>query len=119
MGCRSAANARAPRIQGTARPRRFEEYSNLLCDPKFIRTNWRALFLADWGLDATYPGKKKLAKFLCDYQLRLSSPYNFFYVGACISATSARVLTRFGYADEVRARRLYDWLLEDPREYGG
>ncbi len=29
------------------------------------------------------------------------------------------MLTRFGYADDLRVRKLYDWLLEDQRDDGG
>jgi hypothetical protein len=87
--------------------------------PKYLSSNWRALVLSDLGLDSTTPGVKKLADRIFEYKLRLGSPFNFFYEEACVSANTARMMTRFGYADDPRVRKLYDWLLEDQREDGG
>jgi hypothetical protein len=100
-------------------PKNVHEYVNFLYYPKFLSTNWRALVLSDLGLDATNARIKKLADVIFDYKLRRGSPFNFFYEEACISANTARILTRFGYADDIRVRKLYDWLLEDQREDGG
>ena len=100
-------------------PKNVEEWVNFLYFPTYLATNWRALVLSDFGLDATNPAIKKIAELIFDYKLRFSSPFNFFYEEACISANTARMLTRFGYADDRRVRKLYDWLLEDQREDGG
>jgi hypothetical protein len=100
-------------------PKNVSEWVNFLYFPYYTATNWRALVLSELGLDATNPQIKKLADLLFHYKLRLSSPFNFFYEEMCISANTARMLTRFGYADDVRVRKLYDWLLEDQREDGG
>lgn len=100
-------------------PKNVKEYVDFLYFPKFLGTNWRALVLSDLGLDATNPGIRKVAELIFQYKLRLSSPYNFFYEEACISGNTARMMTRFGYAEDLRVRKLYDWLLEDQREDGG
>jgi hypothetical protein len=100
-------------------PRNVGEWVEFLYNPPFLSTNWRALVLSDFGLDATNPRVKKLANLIFDYKLRRGSPFNFFYEEACISANTARMMARFGYADDVRVRKLYDWLLEDQREDGG
>ena len=100
-------------------PKGVREWINFLYYPTYTATNWRALVLADLGLDASNPRIKKLAELIFEYKLRLSSPFNFFYEEMCISANTARMLTRFGYADDHRVRKLYDWLLEDQRENGG
>lgn len=100
-------------------PRSVGEWVEFLYNPPFLSTNWRALVLSDFGLDRADPRIKKVADLIFDYKLRLSSPFNFFYEEACIAANTARMLTRFGYADDVRVRKLYDWLLEDQREDGG
>ncbi|MGP8078824.1 MAG: hypothetical protein ACLQD8_00395 [Thermoplasmata archaeon] len=100
-------------------PKNVEEWVNFLYFPTFLATNWRALVLSDLGLDATNPRIKKVADLIFEYKLRRSSPFNFFYEEACISANTARMLTRFGYADDLRVRKLYDWLLEDQRKDGG
>jgi hypothetical protein len=100
-------------------PKNVGEWVNFLYFPTFLATNWRALVLSDFGLDATNPQIKKIADLIFEYKLRRGSPFNFFYEEACISANTARMLTRFGYADDLRVRKLYDWLLEDQREDGG
>jgi hypothetical protein len=100
-------------------PKNVREWVDFLYFPKFLGTNWRALVLSDFGLDATNPQIKKIADLIFEYKLRLSSPFNFFYEEMCISANTARMMTRFGYADDGRVRKLYDWLLEDQRKDGG
>lgn len=100
-------------------PRNVKEWIDFLYFPVFGATNWRALVLSDLGLDSTNPRIKKIADLLFEFKLRLSSPFNFFHEEMCISANTARMLTRFGYADDPRVRRLYDWLIEDQRKDGG
>ncbi len=100
-------------------PKNVGEWVNFLYFPTFLATNWRALVLSDLGPDATNPQIKKIADLIFEFKLRRGSPFNFFYEEACISANTARMMTRFGYADDVRVRKLYDWLLEDQREDGG
>ncbi|HTP54916.1 MAG TPA: hypothetical protein VML94_08190 [Thermoplasmata archaeon] len=100
-------------------PKNLKEWIDFLYFPTFLATNWRALVLADLGLDASTPGIKKVAELLFEFKLRRGSPFNFYYEEACISANTARMLTQFGYADDVRVRKLYDWILEDQRADGG
>ena len=100
-------------------PKNVGEWVDFLYHPPFLSTNWRALVLSDFGLDATNPRIKNIADLLFKYKLRFSSPFNFFYEEACISANTARMMSRFGYADDKRVRKLYEWLLEDQREDGG
>ncbi len=100
-------------------PKNVQEWVNFLYFPTFLATNWRALVLSDFGLDATNPRIKKVADLIFEYKLKRGSPFNFFYEEACISANTARMMTAFGYADDVRVRKLYDWMLEDQREDGG
>ena len=87
--------------------------------PKFVATNWRALVLADLGLTSKDKRIKKIADLFFNYKLRLSSPFNFFTEEACIVGNTARMLTRFGYYDDYRVKKLYDRLLEDQKQDGG
>lgn len=100
-------------------PRNASEWMDFLYYPKYGSTNWRALVLADIGLDSTDPRIRKLANVVFDYKLRLGSPYNYFYEEVCVVGNTARMMTRFGYGDDRRVRKLYDWLVEDQREDGG
>lgn len=100
-------------------PRRLKEWIDFLYYPKYCSTNWRALVLSDFGLNASTPGIRKVAEILFEFKLRLGSPFNFYYEEACVAGNTARMLTRFGYADDFRVRKLYDWLIEDQRKDGG
>ena len=100
-------------------PRNVSEWVDFLYFPPFLSTNWRALVLSDLGLDSSDPRIRKLADRIFEYKLRFSSPFNFFHEETCITANTARMLTRFGYAEDRRVRKLFDWLLEDQREDGG
>jgi hypothetical protein len=100
-------------------PKNVAEYVDFLYFPPYLSTNWRALVLAEFGLDSSHPKIRKIAERMFEYKLRTSSPFNFYYEEVCISANCARMLTRFGYGDDPRVRRLYNWLLEDQREDGG
>jgi hypothetical protein len=100
-------------------PRNLTEWMDFLYNPVFGATNWRALVLSDFGLDSTNPRIKKIAELLFRYKLRLSSPFNFYYEEMCISANTARLLTRFGYVEDPRVQKLYNWLIEDQRKDGG
>jgi hypothetical protein len=100
-------------------PRNLEGWIDFLYYPKYLSTNWRALVLADLGLDSSDPRVKRIADLFFEYKLRLGSPFNFYHEEACIVGNTARMMTRFGYADDPRVRRLYDWLLEDQRDDGG
>jgi hypothetical protein len=100
-------------------PRNVAEYVDFLYNPPYVATNWRALVLAELGLDSTDPRIRKIADLLFQFKLSLGSPFNFFNEEICISANTARMMTCFGYGDDRRVRKLYDWLIEDQREDGG
>lgn len=101
------------------RPQTIPEWMEFLFDPPYLATNWRALVLADLGLDSSDPRIKKIAELIFRYKLSLSSPVNFFYEEVCRAGNTARMLTRFGYGEDYRVQKLYDWLVEDQREDGG
>jgi len=100
-------------------PRNVKEWIDFLYYPKYQSTNWRALVLSDFGLDPTSPQIKKVAQILFEYKLRLGSPFNFFYEEMCVVGNTARMMTRFGYAEDSRTRKLFDWMMEDQRKDGG
>jgi hypothetical protein len=94
-------------------------WMEFLYRPKFIATNWRALVLADLGLTAEDKRIKRTADLFFKYKLMMGSPFNFFTEEACIVGNTARMMTRFGYFDDYRIKKLYDRLLEDQKEDGG
>jgi hypothetical protein len=87
--------------------------------PKYVSTNWRAIVLSDLGLTSKERRIRKIADLFFKYKLQLGSMVNFFNDEVCIVGNTARMLTRFGYADDFRVRKLYDRLIEDQKEDGG
>ena len=100
-------------------PKNIPEWVDFLYSPPFLSTNWRALVLADLGLDSADPRVKRIAELMFQYKLALSSPLNLFNEEVCRSGNAARMMTRFGYGEDRRVLKLYDWLIEDQREDGG
>ncbi len=100
-------------------PKTIRTWARFLQFPLFRSTMWPALVLADLGLTASEPRVRKTAEQIFDYKLRLSSPFNFFTEEVCAVGNVARMLTRFGYGDDRRVRKLFDWMLEDQRANGG
>lgn len=100
-------------------PTNVQTYVDFLYYPKYVSSNWKALVVSDLGLTSNNPRIRKLAERFFEYKLRLGSPFNFFHEEVCASGNTARILTRFGYVEDPRVRRLFDWFVEDQREDGG
>ncbi len=100
-------------------PRTVREWVRFLRFPTFSSSIWKGMVLSDLGLTATDPRIRKFAGLVFEYKLHLSSELNFFTEEVCIVGNVARMLTRFGYRDDRRVRKLYDWMIEDQREDGG
>ncbi len=100
-------------------PRTVREWVRFLRFPTFQTSIWKGMVLADLGLTAADPRIRRFADLVFEYKLHLSSELNFFTEEVCIVGNVARMLTRFGYRDDRRVRKLYDWMIEDQREDGG
>jgi hypothetical protein len=106
-------------ILGLQKPSGNWESRRSLYRPKYTATNWRALVLSDLGLKADDPRIRKMVKLFFDEWLVLPSMRNIFNDEVCIVGNTARMLTRFGYEDDHRVRKLFDRLIEDQKEDGG
>ena len=100
-------------------PTNVGEWMNFLRVPEYVATTWRALVLSDLGLTSRDPRIRKIADRFFEYKIQLGSMINIFTEEVCAVGNAARLLTRFGYGDDHRVRKLYDWILEDQREDGG
>ena len=89
-------------------PRSVRAWVLFLCFPKFRATFWQAVLLSDLGLDATNPPIKEFADLRSEYRLRTGPPLHVFREEASVAGNAARKMTRFGYADDRRVRKLYD-----------
>src|SRR3989442_1527012 len=100
-------------------PRTVREWVNFLRFPLYNSSIWKGIVLSDLGLTATDPRVRRLADRIFQYKLHLSSEVNLFTEEICIVGNAARMLTRFGYTDDRRVRKLYDWMIEDQRRPDG
>src|SRR5438034_3154836 len=100
-------------------PTNVREWMKFLRVPEYVATTWRALVLSDLGLTSRDPRIRKIADRFFEYKLQLGTMINIFTEEVCAVGNAARLLTRFGYGDDYRVKKLYDWLLEDQREDGG
>ncbi len=100
-------------------PRTVREYVHFLRFPQYGSSVWKGLVLSDLGLTSADPRIRRFSDRVFDYMLPLSSLVNIYTEEVCIVGNVARMLTRFGYGDDRRVRKLYDWMIEDQREDGG
>ncbi len=100
-------------------PTDFRSWARFLQFPQFGSTMWPALVLADLGLTSRDPRIRRTAELFFDYKLRLSSPFNFFTEEVCAVGNLARMLVRFGYREDRRVQKLFEWMIEDQRANGG
>ena len=101
------------------KPGGYWESRKSIYRPKYTATNWRALVLSDLGFTAKNPRIRKMANIFFKDWLTLPSMTNVFNDEVCVVGNTARMLTRFGYGDDYRVRKLFDRLIEDQKEDGG
>jgi hypothetical protein len=90
-----------------------------LYQPKYTATNWMCLILSDLGLTVQDKRVRNAADLFFKQWLALPSAENIFNDEVCIVGNTARMLTRFGFVDDFRVRKLFDRLVEDQKEDGG
>lgn len=89
-----------------------------LYGPKYIATNWMSLILSDLGLTRENAKVRKTAElFFSEWMPPVGE--NIFKDEVCIVGNTARMLTRFGYADDARVGKLFRRLVEDQKDDGG
>jgi len=96
----------------------YWESPKSLYNPKYTATNWRAIVLSDLGLTSE-DSRIGLTSNLFFEDWLDEKKENIFKEEICIVGNTARMLTRFGYEDDARVRRLFDRVMEDQKEDGG
>jgi squalene cyclase len=93
-----------------------------LSRPKYTATYWMLLILSDLGVTNEDPRITKA----CELWLKRFAKKDggFGYDTArvsemCITASTARALVKFGYADHPRVKTALHWLVNDQKENGG
>jgi hypothetical protein len=101
------------------REKGYWESEESLYRPKYTATNWRVIVLSDLGLTSKNKQVKRTAELFFKKWLALPSGDNIFNEEVCIVGNTARMLTRFGYEDDFRVKKLFDRLVEDQKDDGG
>ena len=100
------------------KPGGYWESKENLYRPKYTATNWMAIILSEMDMARDNPRIAKTAE-LVFRQWMDPEKENIFEDEVCIVGNTARYLTRFGYYDDPRVRKLFDRLLDDQKEDGG
>lgn len=87
--------------------------------PNYTATNKMALILSDLGLTKENKRVRRAADLFFKQWLAIRSTTNIFNDEVCVVGNTARMLTRFGFEDDPRVRKLFDRLVEDQKEDGG
>ena len=87
--------------------------------PKYTASNWRMIVLSDFALD--HRDDPRLEKACEQFFHKWLGDEDAFEADGevCSSGNLARMLTRFGYADDARVKRIFKWLVNDQKEDGG
>jgi len=109
----------AAKILGKQKTGGYWERKDSIYQPKYTATNWQAIVLSDLGLTKDNSKIRKAAKLFFDRWLAVESEANIFKDEVCVVGNTARMLTRFGYEDDSRVRKLFARLVEDQKEDGG
>jgi hypothetical protein len=107
----------AAEILKLQKPNGWWESGRSLYRPKYTATNWRALVLSDLGLTRKDPRVEKTAELIL--RKWLFRPWTKRENEVCIAGNTARMLTRFGYEDDPRVKRLFRGLTESQKDDGG
>ncbi len=93
--------------------------------PKYVSTNWMLLILSDLGLTKDYPQIDKA----CQRWMEFFATGDGGFVGSnkggaehghvCTTGNTARALVKFGYEDDPRVKRAFEWFVEYQAEKGG
>jgi len=90
--------------------------------PKYVSTNWMMLILSDLGLGSSLPEVREACEFWMDGFAARDGGLGGSSSGTphyCVAANMARALVRFGYADDPRVRRTFEWLVGQAAPKGG
>ena len=88
--------------------------------PKYVVTNWRAIVLADLGMNRSHPRIRRTAELI----LRRWTERGTDLLGGpegeiCVTGNAVRALIRFGYLDHPTVRRAIAWIVRTQKADGG
>ena len=87
--------------------------------PKYIVTNWRAIVLADLGMDRGDPRIRRTAEILLRRWSGRGGDLSGRSGEICVTGNAVRTLIRFGYLDHPSVQRSVGWILRTQKPDGG
>ena len=98
----------------------WEEIEDLY-RPKYTATNWRMIVLSDFALSSQDESRlERACQLFFTNKQWLGNEDQFEQEGeCCVSGNLARMLTKFGYGDDPRVKRVLTWLVNTQKEDGG
>jgi hypothetical protein len=95
-----------------------------LFNPTFETTFWMLLILSDFGLTKEDPRVDKAAQLWMQRNATKDGGFNSSSVNAerghlCITGNAARMLVNFGYEDNAKVKKSFDWIVDNAAEKGG
>ena len=90
--------------------------------PKYHSTNWMLLALSDLGVTRELPWLAESAEMWRDTYARPDGGFD--QPGAekselCLVGNTARALVKFGYQDDPKVKRAFEWLVKNQKPNGG
>ena len=90
--------------------------------PKYLSTNWMLLALSDLGVTRELPWLAESAEMWRDTYARPDGGFD--QPGAekselCLVGNTARALVKFGYQDDPKVKRAFEWLVKNQKPNGG
>lgn len=90
--------------------------------PKYLSTNWMLLILSDLGLTRADRRIRKACELWIERFAKKDGGFGSEHWSSghlCTVGNTARALVRFGYADNPKVKRSFDWMLRNQSKKGG
>ncbi len=97
----------------------YWESPKSLYQPKYTSSNWMALVLSDLGLTRESRRIEKAAELFFREWLPDEWMEKMEDGEVCVIGNTARMLSRFGYSEDPKVKKLFQWLVDDQKEDGG
>jgi hypothetical protein len=112
----------AAEILSERNPEGWWEDGKSLYGPKYRSTNWRLLVLADLGMTRDHPAVRASCELWFAREQKADGGFGIDGASSshlCVAGNAARALAQFGYADDPRVRRAFEWLVGAADKKGG
>jgi hypothetical protein len=103
-------------------PGGFWYHEKSLFNPAYLATFWMLLILSDLGLTKEEPKVAKASELWMERNATKDGGFSESGKAGghlCITGNSARALVKFGYVDNLKVTRAFEWIVKNQAEKGG